>query len=145
MRGERLNDIGLLVDFKDLKAATRKVVEYLDHKDINELPPFDKEFNPSSEDRAGYFFSEVSRDINDERMQVSTLFYGLISYQASTLANATGVMVHWIHRRQELPHHLPLHVANIPVHHEAQIICADTFGPDGHTLRLRWRACCFSS
>src|SRR5262245_37045621 len=49
VRGERLDDIGLLVDFRELKAATRRVVEYLDHKNINELPPFDVELNPSAE------------------------------------------------------------------------------------------------
>jgi 6-pyruvoyltetrahydropterin/6-carboxytetrahydropterin synthase len=70
VRGERLNEIGLLVDFKDLKAATRKVVDYLDHKNINELPPFDVELNPSAEHLAGYFLNEVGRRINDGRVQV---------------------------------------------------------------------------
>jgi 6-pyruvoyltetrahydropterin/6-carboxytetrahydropterin synthase len=70
VRGKELNSIGLLIDFKDLKAATRTVVEYLDHKNINELPPFDKELNPSAEELAGYFFYEVGRQINNERVQV---------------------------------------------------------------------------
>ena len=35
VRGKELNHIGLLIDFKDLKAATKKVVDYLDHKNIN--------------------------------------------------------------------------------------------------------------
>src|SRR5690242_21837083 len=70
VRGERLNDIGLLIDFKDLKAATKRVVDYLDHKNINELPPFDNELNPSAEELAGFFFHEVGRQINDDRVQV---------------------------------------------------------------------------
>ncbi|MBK8315224.1 MAG: 6-carboxytetrahydropterin synthase QueD [Acidobacteria bacterium] len=70
VRGRELNKIGLLIDFKDLKAATKKVVDYLDHKDINELPPFDKEFNPSAEEMAGYFLREVASDINDDRIEV---------------------------------------------------------------------------
>jgi 6-pyruvoyltetrahydropterin/6-carboxytetrahydropterin synthase len=70
VRGKELNDIGLLVDFKDLKAATKKVVDYLDHKNINELPPFDIELNPSAEHLAGYFLEEVGRQINDDRVQV---------------------------------------------------------------------------
>ncbi|HEX9004978.1 MAG TPA: 6-carboxytetrahydropterin synthase QueD [Blastocatellia bacterium] len=70
VRGEKLNDIGLLIDFKDLKAATRKVVDYLDHKNINELPPFDKELNPSAEEMAGYFFHEVGSQINNDRVHV---------------------------------------------------------------------------
>ncbi len=70
VRGKTLNDIGLLIDFKDLKAATKKVVDYLDHKNINDLPPFDKEINPSAEEMAGYFLHEVGRQVNDDRVQV---------------------------------------------------------------------------
>jgi 6-pyruvoyltetrahydropterin/6-carboxytetrahydropterin synthase len=70
VRGQRLNHIGLLIDFKDLKAATRKVVDYLDHKNINELPPFDVEVNPSAEEMAVFFLHEVGRQVNDDRVQV---------------------------------------------------------------------------
>ena len=70
VRGERLNDIGLLVDFRDLKDATRRVVDYLDHKNINELAPFDVELNPSAENLAMFFFHEVSQAISDDRVRV---------------------------------------------------------------------------
>lgn len=70
VRGERLNDIGLLIDFRDLKAATKQIVDYLDHKNINELSPFDTELNPSAENLAMFFYFEVGRQINDERVRV---------------------------------------------------------------------------
>jgi 6-pyruvoyltetrahydropterin/6-carboxytetrahydropterin synthase len=70
VRGDELNEIGLLIDFKDLKDATRRVVDYLDHKNINDLPPFDVELNPSAEHLAGYFLHEVGREINNDRVQV---------------------------------------------------------------------------
>ncbi len=70
VRGRELNKIGLLIDFKDLKAATKKVVDYLDHTDLHELPPFEKEFKPSAEELAGYFLREVASDINDDRIEV---------------------------------------------------------------------------
>jgi 6-pyruvoyltetrahydropterin/6-carboxytetrahydropterin synthase len=70
VRGNELNEIGLLIDFKDLKDATRRVVDYLDHKNINDLPPFDVELNPSAEHLAGYFLHEVGREINSDRVQV---------------------------------------------------------------------------
>jgi 6-pyruvoyltetrahydropterin/6-carboxytetrahydropterin synthase len=70
VRGNELNNIGLLIDFKDLKAATKQVVDYLDHKNINDLPPFDKELNPSAEELAGYFLHEVARQINNGRVEV---------------------------------------------------------------------------
>ena len=47
-RGRELDNIGLLVDFVELKAAADEVVTYLDHRNINELPPFD-ELQPSAE------------------------------------------------------------------------------------------------
>lgn len=70
VRGQKLNHIGLLIDFKELKSATKKIVDYLDHKNINELPPFDTEVNPSAEEMAVFFLQEVGRQINDDRVQV---------------------------------------------------------------------------
>ena len=43
-RGRELDNVGLLVDFVELKAAADDVVTYLDHRNINELPPFDDAF-----------------------------------------------------------------------------------------------------
>ena len=70
VRGNRLDNIGLLVDFRELKAATKELVNYLDHKDINTLPPFDVELNPSAENLAAYFFHELGRRINDDRIRI---------------------------------------------------------------------------
>jgi 6-pyruvoyltetrahydropterin/6-carboxytetrahydropterin synthase len=70
VRGAKLNATGMLIDFADLKAATRKVVDYLDHRNINELPPFDKELNSTAEEIAAYFLREVGAQINDDHIQV---------------------------------------------------------------------------
>ena len=60
VEGERLNRIGLLVDFVELKKAVREVVDRLDHQFINDLEPFTV-INPSAENMAKYFYDEVSR------------------------------------------------------------------------------------
>jgi 6-pyruvoyltetrahydropterin/6-carboxytetrahydropterin synthase len=70
VRGERLDEVGMLVDFKELKAATRRVMGYLDHQNLNELKPFETELNPSSEHIAGFIFHEVAEQINDGRVKV---------------------------------------------------------------------------
>jgi 6-pyruvoyltetrahydropterin/6-carboxytetrahydropterin synthase len=70
VRGERLDEIGMLVDFTKLKSVTREVMRYLDHKNLNELSPFDTELNPSSEHIAGFVLSEVGKAINDDRVKV---------------------------------------------------------------------------
>ena len=59
VRGEQLDAAGLLVDFIDLKRLTDEVIEYLDHRFINDLAPFDV-LNPSAENLAKYFHDRVS-------------------------------------------------------------------------------------
>lgn len=69
-RGSELDNIGLLVDFSELKDAADEVVLYLDHRNINELPPFDVELNPSAENLARYILERVSSRVGDERVSV---------------------------------------------------------------------------
>jgi 6-pyruvoyltetrahydropterin/6-carboxytetrahydropterin synthase len=63
IEGDRLNRIGLLVDFVDLKRAVRQVSEKLDHQFINDVEPFTT-LNPSAENIAKYFYDEVSALLN---------------------------------------------------------------------------------
>jgi 6-pyruvoyltetrahydropterin/6-carboxytetrahydropterin synthase len=65
-----LNNIGLLIDFGDLKAAADEIVTYLDHRNLNELPPFDEELNPSAENIARYFVEYLNGRVGDERVKV---------------------------------------------------------------------------
>ncbi|HZG53031.1 MAG TPA: 6-carboxytetrahydropterin synthase QueD [Pyrinomonadaceae bacterium] len=69
-RGRELDHIGLLVDFGELKTAADDIVQYLDHRNINELPPFDVELNPSAENLARYILERVAARVGDERVQV---------------------------------------------------------------------------
>lgn len=59
LEGPRLNDIGLLFDFKDLKSLIRREVESLDHQYLNDLEPF-REVNPSAENLARYFYDRIT-------------------------------------------------------------------------------------
>ena len=59
MRGNELNELGILVDFKDLKAALNKVLDELDHQYLNELEIFaDK--NPTAENLAKEIFNQLA-------------------------------------------------------------------------------------
>ena len=69
-RGRELDNIGLLVDFGELKEAADEVVAYLDHRNINELPPFDEELNPSAENLARYILERVASRVGDDRVSV---------------------------------------------------------------------------
>jgi 6-pyruvoyltetrahydropterin/6-carboxytetrahydropterin synthase len=60
MEGERLNRIGLLVDFVEVKRIVREIIARLDHQFINDLEPFTT-VNPSAENLAKYFYDEIDR------------------------------------------------------------------------------------
>lgn len=70
VRGERLDAVGMLVDFAHLKAVTRRVMQVLDHKNLNELRPFDGELNPSSEHLAGFILHKIAEEVDDDRVRV---------------------------------------------------------------------------
>ncbi len=69
-RGSELNNIGLLIDFGDLKKAADEVVNYLDHRNINELPPFDEELNPSAENLARFILEYIASRVDDDCVRV---------------------------------------------------------------------------
>jgi 6-pyruvoyltetrahydropterin/6-carboxytetrahydropterin synthase len=48
VRCEKLNELGLAVDFRDVKSALKQILEDFDHKNLNDLPMFRNQ-NPSSE------------------------------------------------------------------------------------------------
>lgn len=60
IEGDRLDAAGMLVDFIDVKNLMRQVMAKLDHRNLNEVPPFDAEKNPSAENIAEYFYREMS-------------------------------------------------------------------------------------
>ncbi len=62
VKGNKLNEIGLLIDFHELKDILKKITGMLDHKNINEIPPFDK-INPSSELIAEFICSKTAEEL----------------------------------------------------------------------------------
>ena len=69
---EKLDSTGMVMDFKVLKKELNKVIQKLDHKYLNDIPPFDT-LNPSSENIAHYIFQELKKAINKERLRVSKI------------------------------------------------------------------------
>ena len=65
LRGKSLDGSGILVDFAEMKAATREALEEVDHKYLNELPFF-LQNNPSSENIARFIFGRLSEKFNTE-------------------------------------------------------------------------------
>ena len=73
LAGESLDPIGLLYDFKDLKAMINQVIDRLDHQFLNDLEEF-RQQNPSAENMAKYFYQEISRRLHaatDGRVRIT--------------------------------------------------------------------------
>ena len=57
--GEKLNDIGIMIDFHDLKAMIKEVLDEFDHKNLNDVDVF-KSLNPSSEHLSRIIYENMS-------------------------------------------------------------------------------------
>jgi len=70
--GEKLDSLGMVVDFGELKEELQNVIEKLDHKYLNDIPPFDR-LNPSSENIAHFIFRELAKVMNRAGRRVSSV------------------------------------------------------------------------
>jgi 6-pyruvoyltetrahydropterin/6-carboxytetrahydropterin synthase len=70
--GEKLNSTGLLIDFIDLRAALRELAERLDHRFMNDVPPFDT-INPSAENLAKYFSDGIDAQVRPHGVRVASV------------------------------------------------------------------------
>lgn len=69
LEGERVDSLGLLMDFVEVKRLMHAVMERLDHKFLNDIPPFDVE-NPTAENMAKYIYDEIARGLNTRKPEV---------------------------------------------------------------------------
>lgn len=67
---EKLNSLGMVIDFRDLKQKAKDIISRFDHQYLNEIPPFN-ELNPTTENMAKYLFDELSKIFNTEFIKVS--------------------------------------------------------------------------
>ena len=62
VRAERLDEVGLAVDFKELKRKIDALLDNYDHALLNEIPPFDK-INPSAENLARVIYVSLKDEM----------------------------------------------------------------------------------
>ena len=68
----QLDKLGMGIDFKDIKRATREITARLDHQYLNDIAPF-TENNPTAENIAAYIYTELSRALDSAHVQVSSI------------------------------------------------------------------------
>lgn len=70
VRTERLDEVGIGLDFRTIRQITLDVLNVLDHQNLNELEPF-HQINATSENLARWLFHELGRRLNAPGIGVS--------------------------------------------------------------------------
>jgi len=69
LHSEKLDKLGMVMDFKELKGLINEVLKMLDHHYLNELPAF-KEVNPTTENIAEFLYKEIKGKINKREISL---------------------------------------------------------------------------
>jgi 6-pyruvoyltetrahydropterin/6-carboxytetrahydropterin synthase len=64
LAGSELDSVGMLYDFVHLKQVIQGVIRSLDHRFLNDFPPFDK-VNPSAENIARHIYEETEKQLRE--------------------------------------------------------------------------------
>lgn len=65
LQGSRLNELGILIDFMDVKNMLKEVLDIFDHKMINDIAPFD-ELNPTAENISKFIYDSMNEKLKDK-------------------------------------------------------------------------------
>ncbi|WP_028315019.1 6-carboxytetrahydropterin synthase QueD [Desulfatibacillum aliphaticivorans] len=66
----KLDDVGIGIDFKDVKNAVEEITQGLDHCMLNDHPAF-QSVNPTSENVAMFLYKQLGSHLNNEYTKVS--------------------------------------------------------------------------
>jgi 6-pyruvoyltetrahydropterin/6-carboxytetrahydropterin synthase len=86
-----LDQYGMVCDFKTLKTLVREVTDKLDHRYLNEIPPFDA-ISPTAENIARHIYREVASRLG---------FPGVVLAYVRVCESPTSCAVYWESRRPE--------------------------------------------
>jgi 6-pyruvoyltetrahydropterin/6-carboxytetrahydropterin synthase len=76
LEADRLDDEGIAFDFVAVRSALDRLTARLDHRHVNEVPPFDR-LSPSTERLAEWFHAELARELGVEApLAAVTVFEG---------------------------------------------------------------------
>lgn len=70
--GHQLNDVGMVIDFKQIKAHAKNVIETLDHTYLNDHPYF-QSVNPTAENIAQYLYQQIQNKIQTDSVKMHSL------------------------------------------------------------------------
>lgn len=70
--GRELDSLGMLVDFKKVKGWLQDILEQLDHRVLNDVPPFDT-LNPTAENLSRYIHDKLSEHTRPLGLRVDSV------------------------------------------------------------------------
>lgn len=80
--GNKLDEIGMLIDFRQAKSVLSEVIKSFDHQFINSINPFNQ-INPTAENLASYIYDQVKLllpDYNIAKVKVWESSSSCVSY-----------------------------------------------------------------
>ena len=69
---DKLDDIGIVIDFHELKDISAEVIASLDHSFLNDVFPF-TEINPSSENIARWIYDSINKKLDQDQCDISSV------------------------------------------------------------------------
>lgn len=76
LEADRLDEEGIAFDFVAVRSALDRLTARLDHRHVNEVPPFDR-LSPSTERLAEWFHAELARELGPRApLAAVTVFEG---------------------------------------------------------------------
>lgn len=84
VQGETLTpDTELLLDFSVIKDELKRVLDTLDHRDLNTTPPFDR-MNPSSENLSRHIFKLLAPRVQEHGVRMHSVTVSEKAAQSAT-------------------------------------------------------------
>jgi 6-pyruvoyltetrahydropterin/6-carboxytetrahydropterin synthase len=68
-RATQLDDLGMGLDFQELKRETRAITDPLDHRHLNDSPPFDR-ISPTAENLAAHVYTSLKQRLDRPGIRV---------------------------------------------------------------------------
>ena len=83
VRGNNLNEGGMLLDFSKLKDALRKTCKILDHTNLNDFPLFNQ--NRKAEKIALFILENIKKELNESKdIQKEPFLYAVDVFETET-------------------------------------------------------------
>ena len=70
LEAEELDELGMVMDFADVKALLKEILGPFDHRTINDIPPFERR-NTTAELLSEYVYEELAGRLGDGRVRLA--------------------------------------------------------------------------